>query len=135
MFVLTGSSGGAIHINSNSDVTLTGISAALLTSTYGYSAEEAAKMNGMLIWDPNSTDAMTVNGNSTIHFSGIMYMPKRELTFNGSGTAGSAAGNCMMIASDKITITGNYSLSNFCVTTGASAMSIGGTQGKVRLVG
>lgn len=133
MFALTGSS-GSIHLNSNSNVTLSGIAATTLTTVYGYSAADAAKLNGMLIWDPNSTAAMTVNGNASMNLSGILYMPKRDVTFNGNGSGGSAANSCMMIAADMIKITGNFSLTNFCVTTGASAMSIGGTQGRVRLV-
>jgi hypothetical protein len=88
-------------------------------------------MAGMLIWDPYSTDAFTLNGNSNLHLSGIMYMPKRDVTFNGSSTA---AGNCMMVAADTIEINGNFSLNNFCVTTGGSAMSIGGGDIRVRPV-
>jgi hypothetical protein len=51
--------------------------------------------------------------------------------FNGNSTA---SGNCIMIAADRIKIDGNFSLNNFCVTTGGSAMSIGGTNTGVRLV-
>jgi Flp pilus assembly protein TadG len=130
MFVLTGSA-GAIHVNSNSNVTLAGISANTLINNYGYSSADAAKLAGMLIWDPDSTSAFTMNGNSTLHLSGIMYMPNREATFNGNSTA---SGNCMMVAAKTLKIEGNFSLNNFCVTTGGSAMSIGGTAAEVKLV-
>lgn len=130
MFVLTGSAGD-IHINSNSNVTLSGISGNTLINDYGYSAEQAAKLAGMLIWDPNSTNAMTWNGNASLHFSGIMYMPERDLTFNGNA---GEEGSCIMVAAKTLKITGNFSLKNFCVTTGGSAMSIGGTAAQVKLV-
>jgi hypothetical protein len=131
MFVMTGSS-SSITINSNSMVALTGISASTLTGTYGYSADDADKLAGMLIYDPNSTTAMTFNGNSSLYFSGIFYMPKRDVTFN--GTSSLAANNCVMVAANTIKITGNFSLNNFCVTTGVSALSIGGTGATVKLV-
>jgi len=130
MFVMLGNS-SAIRVNSNSTVTLSGIEAATLSGTYGYSAEEAAKLSGMLFWDTHSSADFSLNGNSELHLSGAMYMPHREATFNGNSTAD---GNCMMIAADKIKIEGNFSITNFCVTTGGSAMSIGGTVGTVKLV-
>ena len=132
MFVMTGTS-GSISINSNSQVALSGISAATLTGAYGYSSADADKLAGMLLWDPNSTAAMTFNGNSGLYFSGIFYIPKRDVTFN--GTSSLAANNCLMVAANTIKITGNFSLNNFCVTTGGSAMSVGGTGATVKLVG
>jgi hypothetical protein len=129
MFVLT--SAGAIHINSNSNVTLSGITNSTLINDYGYDDEAAAKLAGMLIWDPDSTADFTMNGNAALHLSGIFYMPNREAVFNGTSTA---SGNCIMVAADRIKIDGNFSLNNFCTTTGGSAMSIGGTNTRVRLV-
>ncbi|MEO6154039.1 MAG: pilus assembly protein TadG-related protein [Croceibacterium sp.] len=130
MFVMTGSA-GAIKVNGNSNVTLTGITATTLINNYGYSSAEAAKIAGMLIWDPLSTSAFTLNGNSTLHLSGIMYMPHRAATFDGTS---SASGSCIMVAADTIKIEGNFSLNNFCVTTGGSAMSIGGSSADVQLI-
>jgi hypothetical protein len=66
--------------------------------------------------------------------SGIMYMPKREVTFNGNSSVTTTSNNCLMVAADTIKITGNFSLNNFCVTTGSSALSIGGTGSVVKLV-
>ena len=129
MFVLT--SAGAIHINSNSNVTLSGISGTTLINDYGYDSDTAAKLAGMIIWDPESTADFTMNGNSTLHLSGVFYMPQREAVFNGNSTA---SGNCIMVAANRIKIDGNFSLNNFCVTTGGSAMSIGGKNTGVRLV-
>jgi Flp pilus assembly protein TadG len=134
MFVLTGSS-GSIGINSNSNVTLSGISGNTLINDYGYSSDDAAKLAGMLIYDPDSTAEMRWNGNANLHFSGIMYMPNRDATFNGNASETTpSAGSCVMIAAKTLKITGNFSLNNFCVTTGGSAMSVGGTAAQVKLV-
>lgn len=134
MFVMTGSA-GSISINSNSQVSLSGITAATLTGSYGYSAADADKIAGMMVFDPNSTTAMTFNGNSNLFMSGIFYMPKRDITFNGNSTVTTDSTNCLMVAANTIKITGNFSLNNFCVTTGGSALSIGGTGASVKLVG
>jgi hypothetical protein len=133
MFVLTGSSGG-IHINSDSQVTLSGISGDTLINNYGYSSDDAAKLAGMLIYDPDSTDSMQWNGNANLHFSGIMYMPNRDAKFNGNASATSTDGSCIMIAAKTLWITGNFSLNNFCVSTGGAGMSVGGTAAQVKLV-
>jgi Flp pilus assembly protein TadG len=134
MFVLTGSS-GSIAINADSNVTLAGISGNTLIDDYGYTSDQAAKLAGMLIYDPNSTDEMRWNGNANLHFSGIMYMPNRDATFNGNANETTpSAGSCVMIAAKTLKITGNFSLNNFCVTTGGSAMSVGGTAAQVKLV-
>lgn len=134
MFVLT-SSAGDLTVNAQSDVTLSGIELTTLTGTYGYTEAEAAQLAGMLIWDPDSESKLTFNGGASLHLSGILYMPGRDAKFNGNAAqGGDAAGNCLMVAADTIDILGSFSLSNFCTSTGGSAMSIGGTNTGVRLV-
>ena len=51
MFVLTNA--GSVHVNSNSNVTLSGITSTTLINDYGYTSDEAAKLAGMLVWDPD----------------------------------------------------------------------------------
>jgi len=131
MFVITGSS-GTIHINSNSTVTLNGITSSQLTGTYGVSADDASKLAGMLIFDKNSTEAFDVNGNSAIKLGGTLYIPNRDVRMNGNGAA---AGVCMMIAARTITFLGNFNLDNLCVPSNAnSSISIGGGAASVKLV-
>lgn len=131
MFVMTSASGN-IKINSNSVVDLRGITAATLTSSYGYTSAEATKLAGMLFWDKDSTGAFDMNGNASVKIDGLMYMPKRDATFNGNVSA--ATGGCMMVASNTLTIIGNFNITNFCAPTGSSAMAIGGGTATVKLV-
>lgn len=130
LFVLTGS-GDTIHINSNSQVSLSGITAATLISDYGYSADAAAELNGMLIFDKDGDEDFIVNGNANINLSGIIYTPGRDIKLNGNGENG---GGCLMIASRTLTFLGNFSLDNFCIPTDVDAIRIGGYGTRVRLV-
>jgi Flp pilus assembly protein TadG len=130
MFVLT--SPGNMHINSNSNITLSGITASTLQNQYGWTAANAEKMAGMLIYDKQSTDQWKVNGNASVAMNGILYMPKREVWFNGNSTV---SGSCLMIAAGRITFTGNNDISSFCIPTGFDGMDIGGgSEPTVRLV-
>jgi Flp pilus assembly protein TadG len=129
MFVIRNS--GGMHINSNSNITLHGITDDTLTGTYGYSGDEAAKLNGMLIFDPNSTAQFKLNGNASMSLDGTLYMPKREIWFNGNSTA---AGGCMMIVASTITFTGNNDLTSICTPSGVDPLNVGGGVAQVKLV-
>ncbi|MCP5380486.1 MAG: hypothetical protein H6914_08780 [Novosphingobium sp.] len=120
-----------IKINSNSVVSLSGITQSTLQSDYGMSADDAAKLAGMVIYDPNSTEQLKMNGNATLALNGIIYMPQRNIWFNGNSTA---SGSCMMIVGGTLTFTGNNSLNSFCVPAGFSALDFGGSSDSVKLV-
>jgi hypothetical protein len=129
MFVIK--QAGGMHINSNSNIALSGISPATLTGTYGYSGEAAAKLGGLIIFDRLSTAQFKLNGNADLKIDGTVYMPNREVWFNGNSTA---SGVCMAIVAGQITFTGNNSLSNFCTPTTASPLPVGGGEATVKLV-
>jgi Flp pilus assembly protein TadG len=130
MFVITGSSGN-VRINSNSDVTLTGISASTLQGTYGYSASDANKWKNMLFFDKHNTSDFDINGNAELDLNGILYMPSREVKINGNMSAGS---RCIMVVSDTFWITGSANLTNFCSPDGGAGMQIGDQTATVRLI-
>ncbi len=130
MFVMTGSAGN-VRINSTSNVTLSGISAATLQNTYGYSASDANKWKNMLFFDKNNSSDFDINGNATLDFNGILYMPSREVKINGNMSAGS---RCIMVVSDTFWITGSANLTNFCAPDGGSGMQIGDQNATVRLI-
>lgn len=131
MFVLTGSGTEKFKLNSNSKVVMSGITKSTLMTTYGLSDEEATPMAGMLIYDPNSTADLKINGGADMMLEGIVYTPKRTATFNGNSAV---AGKCMMIAAGKITFSGSNQLGSFCKPSGVEAFDIGGTTVQVRLV-
>jgi Flp pilus assembly protein TadG len=122
---------GGMHINSQSVVTLTGISKDMLMNTYGYSEADASKMARMVIYDEHTTEQFKLNGNADVFFFGTIYMPNREIWFNGTATA---TGKCMMLIASQITFTGTIDLNNFCVPTGATIPNAGGSAASVRLV-
>jgi Flp pilus assembly protein TadG len=129
MFVLL--SGNSMHINSNSKFDLSGITATTLQSTYNMSSADAAKLAGMLIFDNKSDASIKINGNSSLAMNGTLYMPHRAITMNGNSKV---SGKCLMVVSGTLTFTGNNDLSSFCVPANTSAMVIGGSEKKVRLV-
>ncbi len=116
LFVFTSSTDIA-NINSNSYITLSGITASTLTGTYGYTAADASKLAGMLFWDPLETSEIKWNGNSVSILNGAMYMPNRHLWFNGTA---SVSGRCMMLIASRLTFTGTIDMSSFCQTSGAN---------------
>lgn len=131
LFVLTGSA-GAISINANSDVQLTGISKSLLMAAYNLPEPSANLLAGTLIFDKDSTGTLTINGDSLVRLDGTVYVPRRDVKLTGNGTAASA---CMMVAGSTVEFIGNFNINNICTPTNASCnIAIGGTSPEVKLV-
>lgn len=141
LFVMTQANKIA-NINSNTNLSFSGITASLLMSDYGYSSADAAKLAGMLFFDKLSTDQIKFNGNSTTNFNGIIYTPNRMLWFNGTSAV---AGACMMLVADKLMIDGTTDMSSFCQPSNSNSMVVRpeittttttpGTYATVKLVG
>lgn len=138
LFVMTNPNNIA-NINSNTNISLSGITSSTLQSVYGYAASNANKIAGMLFWDAKSTSQIKFNGNSSSYLNGIMYMPKRQLWFNGNS---SVSGNCMMIIADTLIMNGTTNLSSFCSVSGSTVPTVrpltttttAGTPASVKLV-
>jgi len=130
MFVMTGTSGD-IRINSTSNVAISGISAATLQTSYGFTATTAAKFNNMLFFDKHNNTDFDINGDATLDLNGVLYMPSREVKINGNMSTGS---RCIMLVSDTFWITGSANLTNFCNPEGSTGMEIGNRPASVRLV-
>ena len=109
------------NINSNINLSLSGITKALLMSKYGYTDANASKIDGMLFFDSHSDGELKFNGNSTTAFNGIMYMPNRHLWFNGTSAV---SGKCMKLVSARITLNGTTDLSSFCDNNNGPPMTI-----------
>jgi Flp pilus assembly protein TadG len=122
---------GGMHINSQSNITLSGITKDTLMGTYGYTDAVASRMASMVIFDKDTTDQLKINGNSDVHFYGILYMPSREVWLNGTAVA---SGECMMVVASQITFTGTVDLDNFCLPAGADTPNVGGSDANVKLV-
>lgn len=129
LFVIKTSNG--MKINSQSNISLSGISQSVLETTYGYSTTAAKLMATMVIYDADSTDQIKINGNSTVTLNGIVYTPKREIWFNGNSAV---SGVCMMVVANNITFTGTTDLSSFCIPAGGNILNAGGANPSVKLV-
>ncbi len=129
MFVVKTSNG--MHINSNSNITLSGITKDTLVNTYGYSSTVADQLASMVIYDKDSTDQIKLNGNSTVSLNGIVYTPKREIWFNGTT---SVTGVCLMVVANNLTVTGTTDFNNFCIPAGGNILDAGGAEAVVSLV-
>ncbi len=131
LFVLKGAGSEKFKLNAKSKVNLTGIKESTLTNSYAMSSEDAEALAGMIIYDPNSTSDVQINGGADVMFDGIVYIPKRTAKFNGNS---SVSGKCMMLAAGKLEFTGTNDLGSFCVPSGSTAIDIGGSTVSVRLV-
>lgn len=132
LLVFTGEGDERLRLNATSKVNFTGITHdQLVSSPYNMDSEDAEVLNGMIIYDPNSTSDISINGGADIAFDGILYMPNRKAKFNGNSSVG---GSCMMLAAGTIELTGNNAIKSLCLPTNVTSFDIGGTTISVRLV-
>ena len=115
LFVMT-SANNIANVNSNTNISLSGITSATLQSVYGYSSNLANKLAGMLFWDPLSTDQIKFNGSSTSLLNGTIYTPNRALWFNGTSAV---SGQCVMLVARTLKLDGSTNLNSFCTPTGS----------------
>lgn len=128
--ILTGTTPGNIQINGTATVQLaapipddpatTGVNEA----TCGTHTEDGVSVNScnynkmLFMQSPNATadNGNTINGTLSSNFDGTMYLPKGQVTFN--GTSG-AITKCAMIVAYTVNFSGNTNLQNN--TTGCTA--------------
>ena len=120
LFVMT-SANNIGNINSNTNLSFSGITASTLMNTYNYTSANAAKLAGMLFFDKLSTDQIKFNGNSTTNFNGIIYTPNRPLWFNGTSAI---SGACMMLVAKTLMLDGTTNLSSFCQPSNSNSLQV-----------
>ena len=131
MFVLK--NGAGIRINGGANINLSPMDATQLIAA-GVDPADADKLAGMLIFeDPNSSGNTRnrLNGDARTVLNGVVYLPNSHLEINGGMTAES---ECLMIATQTLTIGGGANLTNLCPvdTINPHVAAEGGT--RVRLV-
>ena len=130
--------GASIDINGGSTVNLRAMTTPQMIAA-GISESEALKLKDMLIFeDRNSSGAGSkgdkLNGNAGAILEGTIYLPKSDITFN--GTFG-VVSRCLVVTAKTITIGGTASMSTFCpagTASGAGGVAVGGGAASVRLV-
>jgi len=131
MFVLK--NGAGLKINGGSKIELSAMTANELIAV-GVAADDAAKLEGMLIFeDPNSPGAAdnVINGTATTALNGTVYLPNSEVTILGTAEQTS---QCLMVAAKTIQIGGTADLLNFCPSGLTGDIVVGGGGARVRLV-
>ena len=131
MLVFTGETDEQWKLNAKSVVNFTGITYDQLVNDYSVAAADAEILDGMIIYDPNSTQTIRINGGADTIFDGVLYMPKRKAKFNGNSTV---SGTCLMLAVGTIELTGRNTIESLCVPENMNFFEIGGTTISVRLV-
>ena len=130
--------GASIDINGGSMLNLRAMTTNEMI-TAGISESEALKLKDMLIFeDRNSSGAGAagdkLNGNAGAVLEGTIYLPKSDISFN--GTFG-VVSRCLVIAARTIDIGGTADMASFCpsgTTDHSGGVSIGGGAASVRLV-
>ena len=113
LFVLK--NGAYIDFAGGSAVSLTAATSSQLQLTGGLGATQAAQFAGMLIYEDRASQGSNnrnrLNGNSATTLNGKIYLPKSDITFNGTAQVTTA---CLLIAAAQITLEGTTNMSSFC---------------------
>lgn len=94
--------GATIDINGSANINLT--------------APTSGAHSGILIWEDAATAGSVsktskINGNSTLHLGGAIYLPTQTMQMNGNTTPTT---ECLLLASKKIDVSGSASIRNDC---------------------
>ena len=130
--------GASIDINGGSSLSLRAMSTTEMINA-GITEAEALKLKDMLIFeDRNSSGAGSagdkLNGTAGAILEGTVYLPKSDITFN--GTFG-VVSRCLVVTAKTITIGGTANMATFCpagTASGTGGVSVGGGSSSVRLV-
>jgi Flp pilus assembly protein TadG len=102
---------GGLSMNGNAQMTLT---------AGGGGTGPAAALNGVVIYDTESSNNLKINGNNAPSLDGAVYFPNADVTWNGNNTTGT---NCTEIVARSLTFTGHSTLSvSGCSATVAAAI-------------
>lgn len=127
--------GAYIDFTGGSNVTLTAASSAQLQSVGGLTSTQAGQLAWMLVFeDRNSTGTNNrnrINGNNSTTLNGKIYLPKSDVTFNGTANVTSA---CLLIAAAQITLEGNTNMTSFCPSGMTNTDEVSHGNASVKLV-
>lgn len=132
MFVLK--NGAQVDINGGADVFLTPMTALELIAA-GVNADDAARMEGMLIFEDPTSPGNTgskLTGGANFDLNGVIYMPKSEMQLAGNMAA---TAKCLMIMTSTLQLSGTADLTTLCPVGETHDVVIGNGGTRVRLVG
>ncbi|QNE03942.1 pilus assembly protein TadG-related protein [Croceicoccus marinus] len=111
MFVLE--NGANFKINGGADINLSGMDEGALQDL-GYTAEQAHKINTMLIFetaDNAASHGNTLNGNSNTFLNGALYTKNNILDLSGTADVANA---CLLLVASKVNLTGTLNMTKWC---------------------
>lgn len=111
MFVLE--DGANFKINGGADINLSGMDEGELQNL-GYTADEAHKINTMLIFETDGNDAKQnnrLNGNSNTFLNGALYTKNNILDLSGTADVANA---CLLLVANKVNLTGTLNMTKWC---------------------
>ena len=126
--------GAGIEINGGATLSLRAMSTEEMITYAGIPEAQALKLKDMLIFEDRTSsgrEGNSVNGNAGAVLDGTVYLPKSELTFN--GTFG-VVSRCLVITAKRLKISGNTHMESFCPADVYNTVSIGGGTTSVKLV-
>ncbi len=125
--------GGSLTFNANASVTGSGVTFYLengaTTKMNGntdaqISAPTTGTYAGMLfIEDRANTAGITINGDSTTAFTGVIYAPDASVSYLGNF---SGAGGCTQIVAQTVSWSGNTTFNDNCASAGMGTVQVGG---------
>ena len=126
--------GAGIEVNGGSTLDLRAMTTDEMVTYAGLTTDEALKLKDMLIFEDRDSPGRSgnsINGNAGAILDGAVYLPKSDLTFN--GTFG-VVSRCLVITAATITIEGNANMTSFCPAGITNQVSVGGGVTSVKLV-
>ncbi|MBX7540639.1 Tad domain-containing protein [Qipengyuania sphaerica] len=132
MFVLE--DGAGIDLMGGAKVYLTPMTQQELITIAGVSAEDAARLENMLIFEhPDSTGdtGSKITGGAHFDLNGIVYMPNSDVVMSGNMNA---SAECLMVATGTLKISGTADLETLCPAGKTHDIVVGEGSTRVRLV-
>ncbi|MCA1662500.1 MAG: pilus assembly protein TadG-related protein [Novosphingobium sp.] len=126
--------GAGIELNGGAALDLRAMTTDEMVTYAGLTTTEALKLKDMLIFEDPTSSGRTgnsVNGTAGAILDGAVYLPKSDITFNGSFEVVS---RCLVIAANTITIQGDANMTSFCPVGVTNTVSVGGGVTAVKLV-
>lgn len=103
--------GATLTINGNPTIQLTALDTVSTTQVPAALTSVVGLMSKLLIYDPETTasnQSVTISGNSTSYFNGIVYAPNASVVYQGS----TASYTCVQVIAKGVTLSGNSNLDN-----------------------
>ena len=110
---------GTITITANASVSSSQVPAGFANyTTPNCVSTNNCLFNNMAIYDMNTSGSITFGGNSMLNFSGNIYAPKVDMTFQGNPTITVGSNSCSELIAKSVAFNGNATFDDLGCATG-----------------